>query len=550
MPQDAYTLRHAATELNEALAGGKINKIVQYGKEELAFLIYTGKRTLKLTVNVNASDCGVYFTEEEKEAPLVAPNFCMLLRKYLQGAEIKEVFLVGFERILCFRLLCHADFSSAEQLFYVEVMGKYSNAVLVKDGIILGALKTTSLDENYKRTILAGVPYLLPAPQEKINPSDEAALRALCEGNAGSDLAQFLFTRVAGLAPATARKIAETYTGGDLFSHVTQFIFREPPSPCVLEEDGKAIDFYAYSVSGARPFETLLQAEAYFYRKKREMRLLDGYRRKIETVLRAAVKKQEKQLCELLEKKREAQNAEENRIKGELLTANLYAIPSGAAGCELHNYYDEAGGTIKITLDRRLSPAENAQAYFKRYRKQKRTLEAIAPREKEVRAELDYLESVKSALSFARTEEDYLALLEELASEDLIKVQEKRKKERAIPWRTFEKDGFMIFAGRNNLQNEKLIRASRPHDIWLHAQKYHSAHVVIQTEGKKVPSGVLQYAAEICAAYSSGAGGGKVPVDYTLLSHVKKPPKSKAGFVTYTDYQTILAEPKPLPQNK
>ena len=160
MPQDAFTLRLSARELNDALRGGKINKINQPLPEEISFLIYTGTRTVKLVLNVNASDCGVYFYEAEQENPLVAPNFCMLLRKHLQNAEILEISTVGFERIVALRLKCVSDFSVAERILYAEIMGKYSNLILTENGVILGALKTTSLDDNCKRTIFGGVKYV------------------------------------------------------------------------------------------------------------------------------------------------------------------------------------------------------------------------------------------------------------------------------------------------------------------------------------------------------------------------------------------------------
>ncbi len=221
MPQDAFTLRINAAELNE---------------------------TLKLILSSNARDCGAYFTEDERENPLVAPNFCMLLRKHLQSAEILEVTMPDFERILCFKFLCTSDFSSCERILYAEIMGKYSNLILTENGIILGALKMTSLDENTKRTVFAGAKYTLPEPQDKVNPSDTAALRNVLT-KAQGDLGRFLFTRVAGLASATAELIAATYRGGDLTEHVTRFIFSNECQPCVLERENQPVDFFARSLS-------------------------------------------------------------------------------------------------------------------------------------------------------------------------------------------------------------------------------------------------------------------------------------------------------------
>ena len=277
MPQDAFTLRLTAKELNAALTGGRINRINQPEREELSFIIYTGKRTVKLTLNANAADCGAYFTEDDRENPLVAPNFCMLLRKHLQGAQILGVEQVGFERILALRFLCVSDFSTAERVLYAEIMGKYSNLILTQNKIILGALKTTSADAGAKRLILPGAAYVLPAAQDKADPSDLAALGAVC-AHAEGDLEHFLFTRVAGLAPCTARMLAQNYTGGDLARYVHDAVFSDEVSPCVLERDGKAVDFYARSVQGAIPFATLSAAQCYYYGKKRGENIIFKFR--------------------------------------------------------------------------------------------------------------------------------------------------------------------------------------------------------------------------------------------------------------------------------
>ncbi|MBR7185946.1 MAG: NFACT family protein [Clostridia bacterium] len=548
MPQDAFTLRLISKELNSTLAGGHINKIVQPSRDEVSLVVYTGRKTLRLVLNANASDCGAYFDEGEVQSPLVAPNFCMLLRKHLSGAQIASVSLVGFERILLFTLIGSTDFSRTEKLLYLEVMGKYSNLVLTENGIILGALKTTTLDENVRRTIFPGVKYELPAPQEKVNPQDLKALESTLSMYSG-DLAHYLFTRISGLAPQTAEQIAASYRGGSLAEHVHSYIFSDMVSPCVLEREGIPIDFFARQVKGATPYPTLSAAQTAFYGTKRAVKKFEGLKRKLTSAVHGAVKKHEKRLAQTLEKRKACEDCENLRIKGELITANLYALAKGMKSCELSNWYDASGGTLKITLDPQLTPSENAQSFFKRYRKQKRTLEMLAPQEAETRAELDYLSSVLSAISSAETEEDLLSCEEELVAAELIKQPQQKnsrgKKVKAeIPYRTFEAGGFRIFAGRNNLQNDRLVRSAAPDDLWLHAQRYHSCHVVIKTEGRTVPEEVLAYAANICAKYSD-SNGDAAPVDCCPVKYVKKPPKSKAGFVTYSHFITLSGNPMP-----
>ncbi len=547
MPQDTFTLRLIAKELDETLRGGRINRVNQPEKEELALIVYTGKRTVKLTLNANASDCGVYFTEDERENPLVAPNFCMLLRKHLTGAEILGVNLDGFERILVIRVKCFSDFSETERELRAEIMGKYSNIILTEKGTVLGALKTTMLDENCKRAILAGVKYVLPAPQDKVNPSDRAALRALLS-SPHEDMPRFLFLHVAGLAPCTAEQIVASYRGGDFADHVYGYIFSDEISPCVAERDGEPTDFFARACEGGLPFPTLSAAQSYFYGKRRARKTLEGERRKLFSAVNGVRKKAEKRLAQIREKQRECASAEGNRIKGELLTANLHLLSRGMKSCELPNYYDETGGTLKISLDETLTPSANAQNYFKKYRKQKRALEIAAPQEREAEAELDYAESLLAAISAASDADDLRSLEEELLSAGMLKAPKETRGRKAppeIPYRRYEKDGFLIRAGRNNLQNDRLVRSSSPEDIWLHTQKYHSCHVVIETKGREVTDEALLFAAGVCARYSDAKGGGKVPVDFCKVKYVKKPPKTKAGFVVYTDYRTLLAEPIP-----
>ena len=543
MPQDAFTLRHIARELDDALRGARINKIVQPNKDEADLIVYTGRRTRRLALDTNASDCGAYFDDSEAEAPLVAPNFCMLLRKHIQGAEILSVRLVGFERILCFSMRGSTEFATDERRLYLEVMGKYSNLILC-DGqdVILGALKTTSLDTNSKRMIFAGVKYLLPAPQEgKIDPSDRAALADLLQ-TPPADLGRLLFTRIAGLAPVTAEQIAANYRGGDLADYVYEYLFSDMVCPCAVMRDGIPVDFSARAVEGARPFATLSEAQSYFYAEKRRAKKFEGMRKRCASAVSAAAKKHEKRLAQILEKKKECADCEQLRIKGEVLTANLYALSRGMKGAELDNWYD--GTRIRISLDARLTPSENAQSYFKRYRKQKRTLEILGPQEAETRAELDYLSGLAAALSSAESEEDLLALEEELIGAGLAKEPQKRTKKRAeIPFRTFTAGGFHIFAGRNNLQNDRLVRTASPDDLWLHAQRYHSCHVIVKTEGKSVPEEVLQFAADVCAKYSDSRGD-RVPVDCCRVKFVKKPKGAKAGFVTYSAFTTLAGFPQ------
>lgn len=556
MPQDAFTLRHIAQELDAKLAGGKVNKIIQPSRDEADILLYAGGRTEKLLLNTNASMARACLSQAPRTAPDVAPNFCMLLRKHLTGAALRSVAQVGFERILAFTFDCAGEFVRAERVLYAEIMGKYSNLILCENGTVLGALKVSSLQENYKRALFPGVPYRLPEPQDKADPSDTRALAARLSAFAGGDLAAFLADNAAGLALSTCRILVRE-TGldgaGPLQSEekaaaaaalVHAFVFSDEVCPAVERTPaGEAKDFHARFAGGERRESVLAAADAY-YTERENARAFAEKKRRLESVLLSRKKKEEKKLALLCERERACADMEKNRIAGELITANIYALQKGMAHCELVNYYDEAAKTVKIALDVNLTPAQNAQKYYKKYNKQKRTLAAVAPQKEEVLAELEYADSLAAALGRAEGMLDLTELEEELRAAGFLPPEQKRKKAAApAPFRTFRFGGFEVLAGRNNVQNDRLLREAAPRDVWLHTQKYHSAHVLIRSGGRPVPDDVLLAAAEVCAWFSDAKAGGKVPVDHCERRFVKKPPKARAGFVTYTDFKTVLAVP-------
>ncbi len=571
MPQDAFHIRRAATELNALLGGGKINRISQVNKDELTFIIYTGKSVLKLIISANASNARVCLSTTEKEPLAVAPNFCMLLRKHLQNAQILAVRQYEFERIIEIDLHCTTDFSSANRTLVCELMGKYSNVVLVEKGLVLGALKTTALVDDTHRILFTGAKYAYPAPQDKVSPFDSEGIRRRLEafaqmhtdGFERETLAEYIFGSVSGLALPTARELvgkAEEENGHlrmllspsakkPLWSFIGEFCKTEPCVPCVRMENGVITDFFAFPVTGGIPMPSLCKAEDEFYTKREHVKGFNDKKRRLEGGVRTLMKKATKRLQDTAEKLREAEKAEENRIKGELLTANLYAVEKGMTSVELVNWYDEKGGKLKIALDPLLSPSKNAQKYFKIYNKQKRAKEVLLPMQKADEAEKAYAESILSTIALAETAEDVKEIETELTAAGVLRAPKvatkKQKKEVEIPFREYEHGGHKILVGRNNLQNERLLKQASGEDVWLHVQKYHSSHVIIAITGGQVRDETIIYAAKLCAYYSEARGGEKVAVDYCKRKYVKKPKGSKAGFVTYTDYKTVLVSGEP-----
>ena len=569
MPQDAFHIKRLAAELRDFLVGGKVNRISQVNKDELTFIIYTGKSTVKLILSANASNARVCLSLTEKEPAPIAPNFCMLLRKHLQGAEILDIRQHEFERIIEIDFHCTTDFSESKRTLHCELMGKYSNVILTENGIILGALKTTALEDNSRRIFLSGAKYSYPPAQDKLSILDGAGMRSRLENRFlgcmetldEEALAFFIFENVSGLALPTAREIvyrAKNKAGSlaltlspsskaPIWEFIKEFCLTEPCAPFVKVENGEYVDFFAFPVDGGVETPSLCKAEDEFFTRREGKKHFENKKRKLENTVRGLKKKQTKKLQDTLERLKDADKAEEYRIKGELLTANLYRVEKGAVGVELENWYEDGCPTVKISLDATLSPAKNAQRYFKTYNKYKRAKEVLQPMLESEKAEIEYTDSVLCSILLAETAEDLKEIEAELIELGLLRAPALRagakRKEIVTPFREYEFDGVKIYAGRNNLQNDRLLRLADPEDIWLHTQKYHSSHVIIAVQGGQVRDELLLYAAEICAYYSDGQGGDKIPVDYCQRKFVKKPSKSKAGFVTYTNYKTVLVTP-------
>lgn len=570
MPQDAFHIRRIVAELQNLLVHGRINRITQANKDELTFTVYTGNSTAKLALSTNASGARVCLSSTEKEPAPVAPNFCMLLRKHLQNAEIIEIRQHEFERIVEIVLHCANDFSERDRILHCELMGKYSNLVLTENGRILGALKTTALENGSHRVLLAGAEYRYPAPQDKITIFDGAGMRSTLESYLAAHeeclheegVAECLFASVAGLALPTAREIVRRAVEKNgslracfseratapLYAFVEAFCMQEPCKPHLRTENGTYTDFFAFPVENGIPMPSLNKAEDEFFTAREGKKHFEDKRRRLENAVRGLRKKQAKKLQELTERVLAAEQAEAYRIKGELLTANLYRIERGATSVTLENWYSESGETLKIALDATLPPAQNAQRYFKTYNKLKRAKEIALPMRQKAEEELAYTESVLSAVKTADCLLDLKELEAELTGMGLLRAPKARvggkKKEEPIPFREYVCDGMKILVGRNNVQNDRLVKSAAPDDVWLHAQKYHSAHVIIVTEGRQVRDETIKYAAELCAYYSDGRDGDKIPVDYCRRKYVKKPKGGKAGFVTYTDYKTALVHPQ------
>ncbi len=559
MPQDAFTLRYLCEELNSIFAGGKINRITQPSNDELILTVYTGKQTEKLLLNVNPSAPRISIINEEKDSPLTAPNFCMLMRKHLLSATIDNVSLIGFDRIVRIDFTASKEFVDAVQkTVYVELMGRYSNIILTENGRILGGNRGINMFDNGVRPLIVNHLYVFPPVQDKLLPSDTALIDYLSAFN-GEDLSAYLCAGIQGLAQSTAKEIVNGFfdtvdekikqiDGEKLFDYLNYHIYKMPKNPCVLIDNGTVKDVfcYPYKVSQGefKFFDNLWQAEEYYFHERDKVKKFTSKRERLSSIIATATKKVKKRLTAITAKEKDAFSAEENKIKGELLLANIYRIKNGQEICALENYYD--GTTVEIVLDSRLSVSKNAENYYKKYNKQKRTLTALAPQKAQAEAELNYLSGVVDEINLSENIEELNLIQNELESVGIMQEQKNvhRKKSAESFCRTYEIDGFRVRAGRNNTENDKLTFTAHSNDMWLHAKDYHSSHIVIESGGVKIPERVILTACEITAYYSKGRDGGKTEVVYTEKKNVKKPSGAKPGYVTYDNFRSITVMPE------
>ena len=558
MPQDAFTLRYLCEELNYIFKGRKINKITQPSNDETIMTVYTGKRTVKLLLNVNPSSPRIGIIDEERESPLTAPVFCMLMRKHLLSATITGIELIGFDRIVKIEFLASGEFFDAvKKTLYIELMGRYSNIILTENGKILGGNRGINMFDDGVRPLIVGKEYVFPPVGEKRLPSNVELIDIFDKIDV-DNIAECVCKNVQGIALSTAKEIQKdfglknsdcvTNFGYRLFDFLQNYLYRTPKKPCVIIEDNQVKDVCVYpyqTIEGQiKEFDSLFCAEEFYFNDKERIKTFNNKRERLNAITNTAIKKARKRLVAITGKEKEALSAEENRIKGELILANIYKFHGGETECFLDNYYD--GTKIKISLDSRISASKNAEAYYKKYNKQKRTLIALAPQKEQAEKELNYFISVLDEVMLSENIEELALVQAELENYGLIfeKKQTSKKKEIQSFCHEYIIDGFVLLVGRNNTENDKLTFTAKPNDIWVHVKEQHSSHVIIRSEGENVPEEVIRRACEISAYYSKDRESGKTECVYTLKKHVKKPPKSKPGFCVYENFKSIVVEPQ------
>ena len=539
MSFDGFFLHHMTEELRRELLGGRIQKINQPFEQELVLQIRSNRQSHKLLLSAHSVFGRVQLTETTFENPAVPNTFIMVMRKYLQGAVIEAIQQVENDRILEISVSNKNEIGdSVAVTLVIEIMGKHSNIILLDkaSGKIIEAIKHVGFSQNSYRTILPGSTYVAPPQTGSLNPftvGDEKLFEILHTEDLEPKRLQQIFQ---GLGRDTATELSGRLTADKLKTF--RAFFASPTQPSLTEKSFSALLFS----DSKTQMSTLSELLDTFYKDKAERDRVNQQAseliRRVENELEKNRKKLVKQEEELLA----TENAEEFRQKGELLTTFLHQVPNDQNQVELDNYY--TGEKISISLDKALTPNQNAQRYFKRYQKLKEAVKHLTSLIEETRTTILYLESVETALAQASLTE-IAEIREELIQTGFIRRRQREKiQKRQKPEKYLATDGqTIILVGRNNLQNDELtFKIAKKDELWFHAKDIPGSHVVIT--GNLQPSDEVKTdAAELAAYFSKARLSNLVQVDMIETRKLNKPTGGKPGFVTYTGQKTLRVTP-------
>lgn len=567
MAFDGIVIANLVKECNDTILGGKINKIAQPENDELLITIKNQKNQYRLFLSASASLPLIYFTSSNKPSPMTAPNFCMLLRKHIGSGKITKIWQPGLERIINFEIEHLNELGDlCKKLLIVEIMGKHSNIIFCDEkGMIIDSIKHVSLQMSSVREVLPGRPYFIPETQQKCNPlstSEEEFCTQVFQKPA--KLSKAIYSSFTGISPSMAEELcfraslesnqsASTLSALEQHHLFHQFeLFMEDVKtgnfhPNIVFSGKEPVEFSALSMQQYQDLKTVSYdtisevLETYYAVKNTITRIRQksaDLRHVVQTALERNVKKYDLQCKQL----KDTEKREKYRVYGELLNAYGYGLEEGAKELEALNYYTNE--MIKIPLDPTLSAQENAKKYFDKYSKLKRTYEALSTLTQETASEIEHLESISTALDIALSEEDLVEIKEELMDYGYIKRRYTGKKVKVTskPFHYLSSDGYHIYVGKNNMQNEELtFKFASGNDWWFHAKGAPGSHVIVKTNGDELPDRTFEEAARLAAYYSKNRNAEKVEIDYIQKKHVKKPNGAKPGFVVYyTNYSMVI----------
>jgi len=575
MPFDGILAHFMAEELNRVLIGGRIGKIQQVTRDTIILHVRAGGENHRLLISSNASSPRIHLTGKQYESPDNPPVFCMVLRKHLSGARIMGFNTTGFERVIFMEAEAADELGDRHvKRLAVEIMGKHSNIILLNsDNRIIDAIRHVDSQVNRVREILPARTYISPPAQDKLDPSSEDTYASIMEGlrESGRRIENYLLDRLQGFSPVLCRELCarasldERKPASDLSTGEATRLIEElrgmmrgligcGPTPVVIYDhpSGKAIDFHItdlvqYPVK--KYCRTISQAVDEYYSSRLEKEALSQKAHELMKTVGKLIEKCEKRLAANVQSYEENKDYERLRLFGELVTSSIYSLKKGMSSARIRNYYAEGEEYEEIPLDPQKSPQENAQHYFKSYGKARTAFNYAAGQIESLKKELSWLESVMLAIESAENSGQLDEIRLELYEQGYLKSYPRKSRRDgqagSSPIRVVSSDGFEIFIGRNNKQNDRLtLKEARHEDIWLHVKNYPGSHVIIKTGGRQVPGSTLEEAAAYAAWFSKARTAPKAEVDYTYVRHVKKTSGARPGMVIYENYSTIVVAPK------
>lgn len=582
MALDGALLRQIKHELEGCLIGSRVDKIHQFSREEMVFVLRLrepaadGARSAKLYLSAGADSPRLHLTSSSFENPKSPPMFCMLMRKHLGSAKLLEIRQVGLDRILHLIFETRNEMGDLIELTVaIEIMGRHSNIILIdENGRVIDSIKRIDDTMSSVRPILPGVRYTLPPAQDKldlITSTPEQIEQRLIEGK-DTPLSKALLATVQGVSPIVCREVANyVFVGDDRvisemtpdhFDRLRFFLSRvilmardytgTPTS--VIDSRKKPMDFsfldiHQYGGSMfTRTYDSYSQLLDDFYTQRDNIQRMRHRSSDLLKVLANTADRIARKLSLQQKELADCSDRETWKIYGDLISANLYSIQKGDRTARLINFYDEAQSEVVIPLDPRKTPAQNAQKYYGEYRKADTAEKKLRELIEEGQQEAVYIDSVFDALTRAQTNDELTAIRAELAEQGYLRKKgsaaKKGKEPKLAPKRYRSDDGFTILVGRNNVQNDQLtLKEARGRDYWFHTKNIPGSHTIVVSDGQEVPDSTLHQAAILAAVNSKAAESSQVPVDYTLIKNVKKPRGAKPGMVIYVSYQTAYVTP-------
>lgn len=548
MALDGIFLYHLKNEITQFAVGARIEKIHQPSKEELLLSLRSREGAKKLLISCRADTAGIYFTSYPPENPSKPPMLCMLLRKHLTGAKILSLEQDGLERIVKIKLQAVNELGDLVYFtLVVEIMGRYSNIILVDGkGVVVDALRRVDEGKSHVRTVLPGVKYVSPPAQDKLNifedDINEIKSRLSISGKTPSKAFQ---DTVMGASPIVCRE----YENGVSVEKIKDYALN--PQPVAVITD-RPLDFAFMPVTQygdlaeIKHFTTFSETLDYFYRERVTQ---DRIRQRSGELFKTITNLQERAVRKAVNRRNELKEcADKDKFKlyGDLITANQYALSKGSTVYEVQNYYED-NSLLKIPADPSLTPVQNAQKYYKEYRKKQTAESKLTDFINQALAEAEYLDSVLYALSRAATDGEITAIKNELIETGFIKsrAQSKQKNQKELkPFQYESSEGFLITVGRNNIMNDKLtLKTASNRDLWFHVKDTAGSHVIVKYDGREFTDKVIREAALLAAYNSKARMSSNVAVDYTAVKNVKKPNGAKPGMVIYDGYNTEYVTP-------